>query len=118
MFTINRNAHLEEIVQHLADAEPVPEAAEQQGATDPVGDDPAGIDIGENDGTFGVPCDGGDEPVEFARCGEDILATEGFDGALADGFAHAHAFHEVEIAVAAGDSLDDEHADVVTATPC
>jgi hypothetical protein len=83
-----------------------------------VGGDPAGIDIGEDDGTFGVPCDGGDEPVEFAGCGEDILATEGFDGALADGFAHAHAFDEIEIAVAAGDSLDDEHADVVTATPC
>ena len=59
-------AALEEIVEHLADPEPVPEPAEQQWATDAAGGNPAGIDVGEDDAALGVPGDRGGEPVEFA----------------------------------------------------
>ena len=46
------------------------------------------------------------------------LLPRGLMGVLADGFALADTLYEVEVAVTAGDSFDDEHADVVTATPC
>ncbi|KPH68927.1 hypothetical protein ADT71_00800 [Novosphingobium sp. ST904] len=62
-----------------------------------------------------MTCDRGGQPVEFATRGQHILAAQSLDRALADSFALAHALDQVKIAVAARDSFDDIHGQVVTA---
>jgi hypothetical protein len=56
----------------------------------------------------------GRQSVKFAAGNQRILAAQRLYRALANGFAVADTFHEVEIAVAAGDSLNDKHASVVS----
>lgn len=68
------------------------------------------IDIGKNDAAFGVAGNRGGQPVQFATRGEYILAAQSLDRALPHGFALAHAFYQVKVAVAPCDSLYDVHA--------
>lgn len=103
------------LFQYSIDAKPLPQAPEQQRASDPAGCDPACIDIGQNDAALCVTCDRGGQSVEFATCGQHILAAQSLDRALPDSFALAHALDQVKIAVAARDSFDDIHGQVVTA---
>lgn len=72
------------------------------------------IDIGKNDAAFGVAGNRGGQPVQFATRGEYILAAQSLDRALLHGFALAHAFYQVKVAVAPCDSLYDIHASFVS----
>jgi hypothetical protein len=110
-----KSTPLQHLGQYGIDPEPLPQLGEQQRASNAQSLDFARVDVGKDDAALSMPRDRGCEPVKFPAGDEGILAPERLDGALAHLFALAHAFDEVEVAMTAGDSFDDEHADVVIA---
>ncbi len=108
---------LQHLSQYGIDPEPLPQPGEQQRASNAQSLDFARVDVGKDNAALSMPRDGGCEPVEFPAGDECIFAPERLDGALAHHFALAHAFDEVEVAMTAGNSFDNEHDDVVIANP-
>jgi hypothetical protein len=58
------------------------------------------------------------QPVELTTGDQRVLATQRLDRPLPHLRASAHAFHQIDVAVAPGLPLDAEHARVVSAGPC
>jgi hypothetical protein len=89
---------------------PLGQPLEQQGAADATTGNRARRHLGEDQAVLAVPGDGLQQAVEPATGGEQVLAAEWLEDALADAAAgFADALDEIEVAVAAGGLLDDEH---------
>lgn len=107
-------APFQQVTQHLTYAKPLRQAAEQKRAANPLRSNFASIDIGEDDAALCVASDRRSQSVEFTALSQHILTAERLDCPLAHRFAFADTFHEIQIAVAPRDSLNNEHALVVT----
>src|SRR6187402_599022 len=105
---------IEQISQHLADPQSLPQTPKQEGAANPARRNSPGVDIRQDQAALTVPGDRCGKPVQFAAGGQRILSAQRFDGALADRLALADALHEIKVAMASRDSFDDEHPAVVT----
>jgi hypothetical protein len=104
----------EQHLDHRPAAGLLPQPAKQQRAADAATGNRAGRHLGEDEAVLAVPGDGLQQAVEPATGGEQVLAAEWLEDALADAAAgFADALDEIEIAVAAGGLLDDEHGPVL-----
>ena len=104
----------EQVLDHRPAGGLLPQSLEQHRATDAAASDRACRHLGEDEAVLAVSREGLQQAVEPAIGGEEILATEWLQDALAGAAAgFADALDEVEVAMAAGDLLDDEHRGVL-----
>ena len=90
-----------------------PQPPEQQGRTDALAGQAlriAGLELRQNDGTFGVTADRHGEAFELARGNDGFLAAEIFDDALLGAAILADALDEIEVGVTSDVLFADEHA--------
>jgi hypothetical protein len=104
----------EQLLDYRDAASLLPQSAEQQRAADATTGQCARRHLGENEAVLAVPGEGLQQAVKPAIAGEQVFAAEGLEDALADAAAGvADALDEIEVAVAAGGLLDDEHRTVL-----
>jgi hypothetical protein len=106
-----------QIGQDLGNPQPLPQPPEQQRPADPHTGKAPGLHLGKDHRPLAVARERGDQPVQFAAGQQCVLAPESTDDLLADPAALAHALDQVQIGVAPGRLLADEHADVVRHYP-
>ena len=103
----------EQLLDHRGAAGLLPEASEQQRATNALASELVGMaggEFGEHDGALGVAGDGAGEAFE-ATGGEDgVLAAEILDDALLGAAVLADGLDQVEVGVAVDVLFADEHA--------
>ncbi|MHC2794066.1 hypothetical protein ACVINZ_003078 [Mesorhizobium jarvisii] len=107
-------APFQHLFQHIANPEPLPQPPEQQRTANAARGNPPRVNVGQDEAAFAMARNRGRQSVKFAAGNQRILAAQCLYRALANGFAVADTFHEVEIAMAARDSLNDKHASVVS----
>jgi hypothetical protein len=104
----------EQFLEHGPAADLIPQPLEQQRAADAAAGNRACRHLREDQTALAVPSDRLQQALKIAAGGEQVLAAEWLEDALTDAAARfADALDEVEVAVAAGDLLDDEHLDVL-----
>ena len=104
----------EQLLDHRPAAGLLPQPLEQQRAADAAAGDRARRHLRQDEAVLAVPGEGLQQAVEPAIGGEEILATEWLEDALAGAAAgFADALDEIEVAVAAGSLFDDEHGPVL-----
>ena len=104
----------EQLLDHRGAAGLLPQPAEQQQAANAATGHRARRHLGENEAVLAVLGNRFQQAVEPAAGGEQVLAAEWLEDALADAAAgFADALDEIEVAMAAGGLLNDEHRAVL-----
>nr|WP_167484061.1 hypothetical protein [Mesorhizobium tamadayense] len=99
--------------QHLADPEPLPQLPEQQRTANAARGNPPRVNVGQDEAAFAMARDRGRQSVKFAAGNQRILAASAFIVRWRT-VLPSDTFHELKIAVAARDSLNDKHPSVVS----
>ena len=106
-----KTSALEQLLQYRGNAEPLPDAPEQQRPANARAGDAARLNVGNDDGALAMPHQRGGQAIELTTGHQRVLAAEGADDPLAD--ATALVLDEVEVGVASRCFRANKHRIVV-----